>query len=388
MGEYSRITSVEVRNFMCFSHAKIAFDEGNNIINLKGYNDSGKSAMLKAIAVCLMDMFSRDQAKLIKHDEDYFRIIVSFDDGVSILRDKYINGQSLYEMSKGKDVVFSTKVGNKLTRVDGVPEVIEKYLGLCMLDSGCLNYQSRDDRLWLIETKGSENYYSLNAILKTEELARANALLNSDKNKLGSDITELEQQIHAVELSLESISSVSEDFILSLSEKEDSVQKLCTKNDECGKIEDVVERLEGLKPIPEVELVGGTERLGLAEGLCDVINSLDRMVLPPAVKGIDTQKLEDLKGILDVVAKLSSSANSRIPVSVDSVDTERIKDILGIFTVYNNLAKHKASALELQGKEESTKKTLNMAVEAARKKGIKFVKCENCGTYMKVGTDA
>ena len=387
MSDYSKITTVEVRNFMCFSHAKIAFDEGNNIINLKGYNDSGKSAMLKAIAVCLMDMFTRDQAKLIKHEEDYFRIIVSFDDGVSILRDKYINGQSLYEMSRDGKIVFSTKVGNKLTRVDGVPEIIEKYLGLCILDNGCLNYQSRDDRLWLIETKGSENYYSLNTILKTEELARANALLNSDKNALGSDISEIEAEIHAVDVALDNISAVSEEFVLFLSEKEEAVRKIYTKSEECVKIVDVVKRLSDLEPIPYVEKVEGIERLSDIDELSDVVSSLEGLRVYPEVERVDISRLSEISAIKDKVAKLVQLEKKRVPVGVESIDTERLRYIMNIYSVCKNLGKYIKALSDIETKNDATVHTLNMAVEAAKKKGIRFIKCDNCGTYMKVGTE-
>ena len=111
---------------MSFKKAKVAFDE-TGIINIKGYNDSGKSAVLRGLVVCLMDMFRRNQAKFIRYGEEYFRIVVSFEDGVSILRDKYLNGQSLYEVYKNGECVFTTKQGNKLSKVDGVPKPIPDY---------------------------------------------------------------------------------------------------------------------------------------------------------------------------------------------------------------------------------------------------------------------
>ena len=41
---YSRLEFWEVWNFMSIEHGKCEFDE-RGIINIKGYNDSGKSAM-------------------------------------------------------------------------------------------------------------------------------------------------------------------------------------------------------------------------------------------------------------------------------------------------------------------------------------------------------
>lgn len=46
----SKLVAWEVWNFMSIKHGKVEFDE-RNIINIKGYNDSGKSAMLRALDV-------------------------------------------------------------------------------------------------------------------------------------------------------------------------------------------------------------------------------------------------------------------------------------------------------------------------------------------------
>ena len=52
-----------------------------------------------------MNLYPNKQAGYITHGKEYFRIIVAFDDSVVIVRDKYKNGQSLYEMYKGKQLI-------------------------------------------------------------------------------------------------------------------------------------------------------------------------------------------------------------------------------------------------------------------------------------------
>ena len=141
LSTYSRLIKWEVFNFMSIEHGECEFDD-KNIVNLKGYNDSGKSAMLRALDVLMSNMSPQKQVEFIQDDKDFFRIIAYFDDGVSILRDKYINGQSLYEMYKDGTVIFSTKVGNALARVSEVPEPIRNYLGLIQYDNTVLNSRS------------------------------------------------------------------------------------------------------------------------------------------------------------------------------------------------------------------------------------------------------
>ena len=109
---YSKLVSWEVWNFMSLAHAKAEFDE-KGIINFKGYNDSGKSAMLTALKVLMCNTNPQKQVGFIQDDKEYFRVLASFDDNVQILRDKYINGQSLYEMYKDGQCIFSTKQDRK-----------------------------------------------------------------------------------------------------------------------------------------------------------------------------------------------------------------------------------------------------------------------------------
>ena len=100
MSGYSKILFWEVWNFMSIEHGKAEFDE-QNIINFKGYNDSGKSAMLTALKVAITNSNPTKQVSFIQDDKEFFRVLIVFDDGITILRDKYLNGQSLYEMYKG-----------------------------------------------------------------------------------------------------------------------------------------------------------------------------------------------------------------------------------------------------------------------------------------------
>ena len=185
---YSRLVSWEVKNFMSISDARVEFD-GTGIVNFKGYNDSGKSAMLLALKVLLTNTDPTKQADFIQDDKEYFRVVAYFDDGVAILRDKYIGGQSLYEMYKDGQLLFSTKQGRVLTKVVGVPDVIAEYLGLIVYDGGTLNARACFEKQIGVQTTGSENYVMFNTVLRSEEIASASEMLNNDRNKLASDIS-------------------------------------------------------------------------------------------------------------------------------------------------------------------------------------------------------
>lgn len=381
---YSKISSVEVTNFMVYAHATISFDD-SNIINLKGYNSSGKSTMLKAIGVCLMNLFPQGQAKLIKHGEDYFRVVVNFDDGVSIVRDKYSNGQSLYEMYKNGDLLYTSKIGRKLGKISEVPELIQNYLGLCVMTDGCLNYQSRQDRLWLIETKGSENYYSLNEILRTEEIARANQMLNSDKNKLGNEIAGIEATLNEVTASLEEIQGVDDRLLLALEEREDKSRTLVNRYKGLSALNGITDELERLRLYPVVETIS-TDQYSEVEDLSKSVKTLSSLKVYPEISSLGVSRLDSISWIQSMSKELESISKNVVP-TVSSIEVGQVSPISGMLDVLKELdtVMKEKSSIESDLKKANAK--MEKAIEVARKEGKKFVACENCGTYMEVSVE-
>lgn len=395
---YSKIKFVEVTNFMSFKHARVSFDD-KGIINLKGYNNSGKSSMCRAIAVCLMNMFVRSQAKFIHHGEDYFRIVVSFDDNVDIVRDKYRNGQSLYEMYKDGKCVFSTKEGNKLTKVDDVPNIIKNYLGLISLETGgYLNYQTRKEPLWLIETKGSENYYALNEVLKSEELAKANTILNSDKNKLNGEIVGIEAELQHSEMMLDSYKSVNEELITALSEREIIARGKLSRVKAIQSIDSTIKNTLAIEAESNLVEIGNIDssRLNNLLEMRNIISKSKEVDFGfkgdiSKVSKNNTDRLSGLNSILSTVKELSSVEKVGLKGSIDRVEVESIANrsrvlrnindtIKSLVEVYDEIAKAHGDAKSLMGKKAEL-------LAKASEQGISFVECENCGSLVSVGGD-
>lgn len=407
---YSRIKYIEVFNFMCYEHAEMWFDE-SNVVSLKGYNNSGKSAFFKAIMVCLTNMFATKQNKLIRYGAQYFRIVVAFDDGVRILRDKYVTGQSLYEMYKDDECIFTTKQGTKLTKVDSVPEVIEQYVGMCTLDLGCLNYQSRDDRLWLIETTGGENYYSLSEILKIEEIARANALLNSDKNELNSSIASLESDINACEQVLSSFDGTSEELLSLLSEREvyssglrerymvlRDLVEVCSDLSSIGDVPEVgfidkgslgvlsdamlvTSNITALKDVPEVGIVNKTQ----VEEILGIKSIIERIVPLRVFDEVETVSADGVGELAKALGYLQdlSGLCSYDAVKVVRGDTlSNMSYLLDTLTQLDNLVK---TDKQMEEELEAYNKKCYTISKQLRQEGIVLQRCESCGNYVKVG---
>lgn len=375
---YSQITSVEVFNFMVYSHAMMYFDE-SNIINIKGYNNSGKSTIEKAVAVCLTNMYPKAQTKLIRHGEKYFRIVVNFDDGVSITRDKYISGQSLYEMYKDGERIFTTKEGERLTKVDEVPQIIQDYLGLCSVSTGCLNYQVRQDPLWLIDTTGSENYTALNEILKTEEISRANALLNSDKNKLNSEITQIEAARQEVHGALVEAREYSSELLKALQSREAVCQTLKTRYYSVAKISDILSELSSIKSLPEVQTINSV-RYEAINRILNGITEYRGMKVAPEVSKIECDRLTAIDKIGSIVKGIPQSD---IP-DITLIDAERDIMLSNIIGMLNEVLKCNSEVKALGSELADVSTKLTALVTKAKNNGIRFVRCENCGTYIEV----
>lgn len=365
---------------MSFKKAKVAFDE-TGIINIKGYNDSGKSAVLRGLVVCLMDMFKRNQVKFIRHGEEYFRIVVTFDDGVSILRDKYVNGQSLYEVYKEGKVIFTTKQGNKLSKIDGVPQPIQDYLGLCVTDSVYLNYQSCVDKLPVVDTTGSENYQMFHEVLRMEEIYRANNMINTDKNELGSRIAEIEQGIQRDEVLLEKCGDVSQEFIDKIEELEGQAKKTENRKSSLGVVSDAVKRYEGIPNLPKVKEVG-VSRLKDACQLKSDIQIFDQIKTLPQLDKVDCSRLSSLSVIGESLKRLANRVE--IP-EIKTIDTSKRIDLDGVIKPFNNYANQFKKCKDIDKSLSSARSELDEVMKSAATKGIDFVKCENCGSYVVVG---
>lgn len=382
MGDYSKLKSIELINFMGFAKAKAIFDESGSL-NFKGYNSSGKSAFLTACAVAMMNAFPQKQTKYIRHGKDYFRIILSFDDGVVIVRDKYKNGQSLYEMYKGEKKVYTSKVGDKLSRIDAVPELIENYLGMISTEIGYLNYQVRRDPLWLVETKGSENYYTLNEVLKSVEIAQANALLNADKNALNTDITIVESEYNTLNSQLMGMGSVGEELLGRLYESRDRVNGLWSKYDMLVGIEKILDELQGTKIAPEVEKVEVERLLGIQRVL-KVLEELEGIhYFKGELDTIDVDRFGMLGRVAKVVAEMQGV--KYFDTEVDRIEgADKLKELEKLSGFVAQLSEAVREVNSLNSEFQSLEEERDALISEAEKQGIIFTVCSNCGTMLEV----
>lgn len=372
---YSRLVFWEVWNFMSYSHAKCEFDD-RGIITIKGYNDSGKSAMLQALNVLMLNAKPTQQVGFIKDDCDYFRVLASFDDGVVILRDKYINGQSLYEMYKDNQLIFTTKEGNNLTRVVGVPEPIQQYLGLISYENTCLNSRSCIEKQLLVQTTGSENYKLLNVILKSEELAVATEMLNTDKNALLQDINSTEAKLSSAQEMIGVGSKLNDALLKSLENADKTVDAREESINALKSIGVLQDSIQSIQITPELNPID-ISQVDLLTSIADIQRGIDNIVVTPNLDLVSTDDIVLLSKIESIYSELSSI--KELP-QLTITDTERLDDLLSIQDKEATLLNLEKEDRDLDDKLQSLSQELTEYTSALASLGKRVIKCPNCGT--------
>jgi hypothetical protein len=293
-----------------------------------------------------------------------------------------VSGQSLYELYKDDECVFTTKEGGRLTKIDGVPQVIQDYLGLCVVSTGCLNYQVRQDPLWLIETTGSENYNSLNEILKTEEIARANALLNSDKNKVNSEVTGIEASLNETNYALNEVRDYSDALLAALEEKESFCRDLVSMYRDLKSLMGIVDTLSTIKDIPEVAKIDSSQLEGV-NALYRTATDINGIVDYPEMEKLDAVRLSAITSLAKEVVQVDNTPDVNTP-EVTVIDIDKLANISSMIATISKLKENNDIVMQLDSKKNKVKAKLDSIVLEAKKQGIKFVECDNCGTYIEV----
>lgn len=396
----NRILQIKIENFMTIGNAVLDFDS-RNILNLKGYSDSGKTAILIAIAVCLNNINTTKQLKYIKHGCKFFRIEVNFSDGVSIVRAKYSNGQSYYEMFKGGSIVYTTKSNDNMLAVNGIPEIISNYLEMANMKSGILNFRTNRDKLFLSETTGRENFEDLNTLFGIDDLLKALSLCKEEISNYKQEFQKNEVEIDFLKDKVKTYQYVKPETLEILQEEakkadleEKSLQSL-------RGIFDGVSNLNSIQITPQIEPVKSNyEKIGeiakLSNLVCVEIGSeipvvsgknLERIsAISSLVNGVSKEKLIELDSVdsssmqaLLSVKKVLSDFGEVAP-KVDNISFSKLTDLEKLFSEVQRNKSEEATFKSAKNELDEMKEKYNSAVEKLKEKGISVFTCRNCGS--------
>ena len=365
---------------MSIEHAKVEFGD-SNIINFKGYNDSGKSSMLRALDVLFYNIKPTMQTSFIQDEKDYFRVMGYFSDGVVLLRDKYSNGQSLYEMYKDGECIYTNKQGRQLTKVSGVPSVVADYLGLIADNGIYLNSRSCFDKQLLVQTTGSENYKFLNAVLRSEEIAIAGEYVNTDKNKMVADINSTEAEISVLSDSIKDTEGLTDNIVNGLKAVD---SQLDINNAKIGVLDRLVKADSEIKSIPKLSKIDSIDMsaLDLLARIQGVVSEKEKLKVPPEMSSISVDRLVQLSKIKELQSEINGVSIPPELVTLDNSVLSKLSELIGVSQEYMQV-RSKLDSLEEQLQKDEVE--LVHLQEEMNKLGKNYVKCKNCGALVEVG---
>lgn len=404
-----RVDKIHIKNFETIEDAWIQFDQ-RGVIVLKGYNDSGKSAIILALRVLLYDYRRREHANFVRDDTEFARIVWYDEDGTIVLRDIYANGQTYYKVYKDtfENCIFSTIDNGVIVPFDGVPEFVQSIFGVGSYDKLYLNAGDDRDPILLAETSGGDNYKFLSAQLHSDELALASSLLNSDKNEKQTRLSELNAELRVIKKEFSTLGGITESLVNKVSDMDNQLDVESSKlsvfeeilnksntidtlariptldkldSDKLKVISDINEKSillskEDLCVLPSIE----QNQLALLGGIIESCNVVSADTLP-IIDTIDSNKLEILHNVLSNINKITTDTLS---VDLEKIEGTRLN---GINSIVCNLDALRTLDKELdttQGELKQLQTTLGALEEEISKYKVQTVKCNNCGSVITI----
>ncbi|MEM4385654.1 MAG: AAA family ATPase [Candidatus Anstonellales archaeon] len=182
MYRYSEIESIRVKNFRNIGDIEIDFTK-SPIVSLVGENESGKTSIIKAIAVCGLHAWSRDQKGFIRDGTNGFGVQIKLKDGTSVLRVKTLDS-NMYQIKYPSGEVW------EVNKIEGLPERVKEVLGFIEeAETGeFLQIRTYENQLLFVVTPASTNYKVMYDALKVGKITKAIKLGSIEANELKREI--------------------------------------------------------------------------------------------------------------------------------------------------------------------------------------------------------
>lgn len=193
MYSYSPVEKILIKNFRNIGEVEIDFTE-SPIIAFLGENESGKTSVSKAFAVCSLHANARDQKDYIRDGTNGFGIAIKLKDGSLITRIKTAT-LNRYQVEQSDGQIWET---NKIDA--GLPVQVSKLMGLIEEPETkeFLHIRTYEDQLLFVVTPASTNYKVMYDALKVDQITRAIKAGNIQANNLKATINKTEISIEAL----------------------------------------------------------------------------------------------------------------------------------------------------------------------------------------------
>lgn len=371
--ETPRLVAFEMLNFMSIKEGRVEFDE-TGVINLTGYNDSGKSAFSRGVEVLLYDAYANEQVNFIHDGEEMSGLGMEFSDGVSYNKYKYRNGKSVWELMRGDEMLYTNRLADGIAAMSAIPDPIKQYLNVIEDEytNEKLNVRRNTDKLFLVGMSGGDVYKIINSILHCDTLAETVKRLNEDRNKVQSSLSSKATQLETLRAELKNVKLPSDDMVALLQKRHENLESTNMRLSSVVGISEQHDIIKHSVQIPELQLID-TSRIQAISGVLEAKRRLDESshVIAPELPLLSTTRAQEIAQIAELRGRLEVHVHPEIV----QVDTNRIKELQQIGNLYNELY-HKTNAI--QTVEAELTQTQAQLKVLSDEHGFKI--CNNCGT--------
>lgn len=325
---YPDIHSLHIENFMGIKDSTITFSD--NFVNLKGMNSRGKSATNKAFRVIMTNYKANKQRKWIKWGEQFFRLTLTFVNGISVVYEKRKNGKSKYEIYNERDeVIFTTFKDGVYAPIVEIPEPVQALIGVIKQGSMTPNFMKSREPLFIVDTTGKTNDEYLRGTLEPEDVSKAQELIKNDIDAKRHALKETISSVTAYKNILTESPLVDERVINHLESKDATLNDFLSISDNLKSVEDLNTMVKSILVLPELELVP-SEKIKIVEELGKILQEwvhYNSLINLPEVKKVSDKDL-NLLNTLRVLSDLMQTYNEAVILpDVSTVEEYKI-DIL------------------------------------------------------------
>lgn len=431
MAVYADIFSVRVTNFMSYKDSTVTFDrEGDtrNILKFEGRNDTGKSAFSLAALLVLTNAYYTEHKNYIRSGEEFFRVVLTFVDGVVVVYEKNISGASFYDLYKREgdqvdatpifrresetgiarafDVVqnatrlFSTRFEGEASEdfyfaksVKEVPYRLQQYFGMLSTSDGLsVNYADANSPKLGVNTTGSENAKILNEVLQARSLTLANERANRHVLDTQAQLASQRELFNVLKEETQRYAQVSQELVSAVGAEREHAIAVQERLQVSSSVAEVVSHAAQVQVLPVVPQVGEDiqHQVSMLASVQQVVQSAASAVTVPQVPVVDVDAVRQMQDSAQVVSLLKQARDVSLFPPVPQVqyqDVQVLEQVSAVVRLCESAAQQVSVRDRAQGEFEQVQQQVSAVVDFLRGDGFTVSRCGNCGSVRVVDAD-
>ena len=431
MAVYADISSVRVTNFMSYKDSTVTFDrEGDtrNILKFEGRNDTGKSAFSLAALLVLTDAYYTEHKNYIRSGEEFFRVVLTFVDGVVVVYEKNISGVSFYDMYKREgdqvnatpifrresetgiarafDVVqnatrlFSTRFEGEASddfyfaqSVKEVPYRLQQSFGMLSTSDGLsVNYADANSPKLGVNTTGSENAKILNEVLQARSLTLANERANRHVLDTQAQLASQRELFNVLKEETQRYAQVSQELVSAVGAEREHAIAVQERLQVSSSVAEVFSHAAQVQVLPAVPQVGEAvqQQVSMLASVQQVVQGAVSAVTVPQVPVVDADAVRQMQDSAQVVSFVEQAQHVSLFPPVPQVqfqDVQVLEQVSAVVRLCESAAQQVSVRDRAQGEFEQVQQQVSAVVDFLRKDGFTVSRCGNCGSVRVVDAD-